>query len=85
MGYENSPKGNIGIKKCGGKYIDIIVPMCYNTNKRKENTMKTGYMYWDTICDYFCKDELIYLMKSLRMLKQSITLNIYGNVQVRYI
>ena len=33
-----SPKGNIGIKKMwGGKYIDIIVSMCYNTNKRKEN------------------------------------------------
>lgn len=56
MEYENSPKGNIGIKKCGG-YIDIIVSMCYNTSKRKENTMKTGYMYWNTIYDYFCKDE----------------------------
>lgn len=40
-----------------GKYIDIIVPMCYNTSKRKENTMETGYMYWKTICDYFYKDE----------------------------
>ena len=52
-----SPKGNIGIKKCGGIYIDIIVSMCYNTSKRKENTMKTGYIYWNTICDYFYKDE----------------------------
>ena len=57
MEYEISPNGNIGIKKCGGKYIDIIVPMCYNTSKRKENTMETEYMYWKTICDYFYKDE----------------------------
>ena len=47
-----SPKGNIGIKKCGGKYIDIIVSMCYNTSKRKENTMKTGYIYWNTFYEY---------------------------------
>ena len=35
-----------------GKYIDIIVSMCYNTSKRKENTMKTGYIYWNAFYEY---------------------------------
>lgn len=57
MEYENSPKGNIGIKKCGGNILTLLCQYVIIQAKRKENTMKTGYMYWNTICNYFCNDE----------------------------